>query len=338
MGCKNIIVFDIGGTFFRSALFDAKKNKLVHVRKELTPSICCCTSSTVLEVQRRLLSKIVKAVVRIQKKVGIKNPIHLGISFAGTVSRTGTIKRAADLWGNYKNYPLKEKLQKMFPKSDIKVVNDVNAASWRYGKKPKFGKFSRICTLTVSSGIGFKVFNKKALNKGGCQVYSLGHTRVSRGRAVLLCSCGKAGHLAAYSSGRACEKRIRDKAMLNPFLFRNSYLYHLISAKVRKKIIRPEFIRNDSIVKAVLAHDPFCEDIFQDMMQKLARQIIAYVPRNVDCMVIIGGFAFSLKPVFHRTLIQYLKNMDSTRNWNKIVYWGCQDGLDGLWGIVEMYR
>ena len=56
----SILVMDIGGTYFRYALYSLTENKLSSVAKEYIPNFVNTTNSPINELQRKLIKKIIQ--------------------------------------------------------------------------------------------------------------------------------------------------------------------------------------------------------------------------------------------------------------------------------------
>jgi glucokinase len=82
----------------------------------------------------------------------------------------------------------------------VRILNDVTAAGYRYLRSSD----EDFCIVTVSSGIGNKVFagGRPLVGPSG-RGGELGHLRVDDSANAPVCECGGRGHLGAIASGRA---------------------------------------------------------------------------------------------------------------------------------------
>ena len=89
------------------------------------------------------------------------------------------------------------------------LLNDVSAASWHFAVRLTAERFG---VVTVSSGIGFKIFDRRL---GACvndDAGEIGHLVIDESAGARRCECGERGHLAAFASGRAVEQAARIRA------------------------------------------------------------------------------------------------------------------------------
>jgi 2-epi-5-epi-valiolone synthase len=209
-----------------------------------TPTLKRYPDSSVGTLQRILVEYISQAVNKIQEGVP-PGTIHSGaVSFAGLVKDNAIIIKAADLycgWGTWdeagsdsllqEEFFLKDQLEKKNPNIIWFVVNDVIAATLRYACLPRYQQIQTLALLTVSTGIGYAIFDRSATPFGDEDLVSLGHRTVDFSREALECDCGGRGHLATYFSGKAVETRVREHASRNLQAFVHSSLYPLLLAR-----------------------------------------------------------------------------------------------------------
>ena len=83
--------------------------------------------------------------------------------------------------------PLHGELRELWPEASIVLMNDVTAAGYRYLRDPD----ENLCVITVSSGIGHKVFidGKPALGPSG-RGGEIGHWRMDDSPGSPRCECG----------------------------------------------------------------------------------------------------------------------------------------------------
>ncbi|HEY1247571.1 MAG TPA: iron-containing alcohol dehydrogenase [Nitrososphaera sp.] len=192
-------------------------------------------------LQQMLLEYILQAVDQLQSNVFPVSVRYGAISFAGVISGNATVTKAADLyfsWGKWNRadmppdtqtevvFFLKQQLEQMNPKITWFIVNDVIAAAYRYQRL--YPQVQKLVLLTISTGIGYAFSNKLAGDLSDNDLVSLGHKIIDFSNEARDCDCGERGHLAAYFSGKAVEKRVREHATHNLQEFIHSSLCCLL--------------------------------------------------------------------------------------------------------------
>ncbi len=196
------------------------------------------------------------------------------------------------VWGKEgANYPLLENLKRKLPKINWVVANDITAAAERYGQMEKYRSVDYLCVITVSSGIGNKVYdvqNKKVILDSMCIGGEMGHIQYDISSDAPICDCGGRGHIACYSSGRAVENLAQATSRMSMHEFANSVLGEVCKA--------PEQITNLKFVEAAKLKDKFTLNILDKTTFPLA-YAIGYLSGaiGVERFIMIGGFAGILK-------------------------------------------
>lgn len=153
---------------------------------------------------------------------------------------------------------LQEKLGKRFK---IKIDNDANCFALAENKFGAGKGVKNIVCLTLGTGIGGGVIIDNRLYHGQGFGSELGHMIIeSNGR---LCPCGKRGHLEAYASGGAIERRYKKIA--------------------DKKLSATE------IEKKAKQGDKIAKQIYKEASQYLARGLASLVNILDPEIIIIGG-------------------------------------------------
>ena len=248
---------DIGGTKTRVGLVDRTLNFVGDSQNqtELLQLTACGTSTmgtmangliifatptmkrhpmySVEILQHMLLEYILQAVDKLQKNVFPASVYCGAVSFAGVINGNATVTKAADLyfsWGKWDGsdppsdtqeiFFLKQRLEQMNPNIRWFVINDVVAAAYRYERLHP--QVQKLVVLTISTGIGYVFFNRLAGDLGDNDLVSLGHKIIDSSDEARACDCGERGHLAAYFSGKAVERRMREHATHNLQAFLHS--------------------------------------------------------------------------------------------------------------------
>ncbi|MEL7198810.1 MAG: ROK family protein [Pseudomonadota bacterium] len=271
------IVVDIGGTNLRLAYFE--NDKLHDVRRVAIESFLSSPDAAPAELYAMFSAQLEREIS------GLLNhhpAAKVGIAFPGPVDLQGRAARAPTLWGDkLSNVDLRFDLEQLFDR-EVHVLNDISAAAWRYAK-PNGKDF---CLITVSSGIGNKVFRKGEilLNDQGYGG-EIGHCRVADGPDMLPCDCGGHGHLGGLASGRGTLQLARHYAGRYPQLLADSSL-----------AARPsDNWSTYDLVAALKADDAFAWkvcDAAQSYLLAAMRQLYHWI--GICHFIFIGGFVTAI--------------------------------------------
>ncbi|WP_027085485.1 ROK family protein [Cohnella panacarvi] len=316
---KAFLVMDIGGTYFRSGSY-LESGVLVDVKKVNSDNFINLPDITIEQMQQDFLESI----TRIVEEYKLSNDYRitgLGISFPGPVTDEGVVREAPTLWGNTSSeFPLRHLLQLRFSDLEVIVMNDVTAAGWRYVKS----KSDRFCIITVSSGIGNKVFwNGEVLIDSNGSGGEIGHSYYGGRFKELVCDCGCKGHLGAISSGRGVEKVGEYLKNEYPEQFTLSLLSH--SPK----------ITTFEMIKALAAEDDFAKIILDESIKPLAHSM-SFICQliGIKRFVIIGGFAIAVGNPYIETLKRHLNELHEFQKDTEIeIVFGENDDNHGLIGL-----
>lgn len=326
------IVMDIGGTNFRSSIFEFQKKHLLRPKREPAFNFLNRQGLGIKSLQSLLIQQIIDTVKYYLNKDKSINLV--GISFAAPITSTGIVHQACTLWGNRgRNFPIKKVLSQKLPGMRLVIVNDITAAAERYGSMIKYRNIDFFEMITVSSGIGSKIYDvrqgKVILDKrsiGG----EMGHIKVDFSKNAPICDCGGKGHLGATSSGRAVERLTVENAKRCPTEFKKSYLFKIVN--------KPENITNKYIIEALKKGDAFTLKILDQCTFPLAN-CISHVSANigVNKFIFIGGFALNLGKPFLQSVRRNLKKVDfynlGKKEVQQLVDLGINDDNDCLIGI-----
>lgn len=314
------VVMDIGGTSFRSAIFTEEK-ELKFITKENSDNFIY-NEDSVEKMQNMFVEKILSIVARYKNK-GDYTIKGVGISFPGPVNEEGTIESAPTLWGSAeKKLPLLEILKKRLRDIEVVVINDITAAGWRY----KNNINDNFCIITVSSGIGNKVFwNDNVLLSKDSVGGEIGHFYYGGKYKNLKCDCGAMGHLGAISSGRGIEKVIE--------ILRNEELELYSESMLFGKPI----ISTYDIVRGLARNDTFAMKALEESIRPLAQSIaFIYSCIGVKKFVIVGGFALGVGTLYVETLRRFFKEFQTFNlrdNVEEMIILGEKDDNHGLIGV-----
>jgi predicted NBD/HSP70 family sugar kinase len=220
VSATDCLVLDVGGTHVRAAIYHAASSSIDHIMSSATPNIWTMPEDTRETVRLRLLEEIWRLS---SESLRGQSPGIVSIAFAGLIDAHGMVLAAPTIWGTASGPPmdLMGWLQRRWPAARIVVMNDVSAAGYRYRRHPD----EDFCIVTVSSGIGNKIFLKgHPIVGGGGRGGEIGHVRVDFSLDAPLCDCGAPGHLGAVASGRGTLSMARRFAQRGPEAFADSRL------------------------------------------------------------------------------------------------------------------
>jgi len=279
-----VIAFDVGGTHIRCVVVGAG-GMLSDFEKDRIPSVPL--GATVAEVTAALVDTIADYTARVSFDVDSVSPI--AISVPGPVDRDGVVYTAAPLFADRcPSLPLADLVRSRTGRMCV-VVNDVSAATWYLSNRIEVDRF---LVITVSSGIGSKIFDRaRRFSVLDDRDYAgeIGHVTVDSSGDAPVCDCGGRGHLSAFASGRAIQRWARVLACGNSEGFSSSFANELCRG-------RPEDLTNEEhIVPAVLAGDQWAVDLVRRCTYPLAHMMRTIAVANaVERIAVIGGFASSL--------------------------------------------
>jgi glucokinase len=298
------LVFDVGGTKIRAGLFDPAQSVLLRSTCAATPNHLDFPAASFDELRGRL--------VALMHRMGndlAAGPVNaVNVAFAGPVDPHGNVLAAPTIWGDLQTYPLRldRELGRGWPHARIACLNDVTAAGYRYRRT----RDDEFCIVTVSSGIGNKVFagGRPLLGKAGAGG-ELGHLRVDDSPDAPLCECGGRGHLGAVASGRGVLDRARA--------------------------IRGALLTSQELAFAFRHGEVWATSVIERGAAPLGWALAAvHLAIGIERFVLVGGFALALGDGYRKLVASAAQS----RTWNGSGDWlarvelGVDDDLSGLIG------
>lgn len=254
-----------------------------------------------------------------------RRPDGIGISIAGPVKPNGTVVIAPNIWGSsIANYPLAEEIESR-TRIPTTVVNDITAAARREKIFGKAAGLSSFQIITVSSGIGSKVFaNGQVIIGENGEAGEIGHLVIDP-TSRLQCGCGGYGHLESFASGLAAERIAKEMAQSDRKKFERSLLYQISSGSVNN-------IDNRLIAAAARSTDPFTLQVIEAVCRPLARTIAdLWKEAKVEKYFIIGGFALGVGQPYLDTLRRMINEAGLN---GELIVTGTDDDNSGLIGAA----
>lgn len=325
----SILVYDIGGTNLRGALYSAHPERVSRVVVRSTPSRISCPELSV----EQLYAELLRMIREISNDVlAHETPAAVCIAFPGPIDRKGRVVSAPGIWGNNPSGPLEilPDLRRLWRGVPVTVCNDLTAAGYRYVQNGD----ESFCVVTVSTGIGSKIFinGEPQLGPGGIGG-EIGHAKVLFADDAPRCDCGQTGHLQAISSGRGVLQEVRRVARTEPSTFRASLL--------SRKRAEPAEITNHAVAEAFHAEDPLTVRVVRECAKPLAAMLVTlHLALGLDRFVLIGGFALALGEPYRRMLAEQAETLcwDARSRWLDMIQPGGDDDLSGLLGAGRLAR
>jgi predicted NBD/HSP70 family sugar kinase len=271
------LAVDLGGTFLRTAV----------LRDDATfESISRRRLSTVFDGRSAgdVWADVIDGVTEDAHSSLGRGTRRIAISFPGPVSGAAPLS-APTLTGS-EPVPLDFARQiEQRTGRQVRIVNDVAAAAAYIASTTNDSAFF---VVTVSSGIGSRVYHRNARRTQVAYDGEIGHLVVDTDPNAPICDCGGRGHLGAISSGRGFERMARAAAKRQATEF--------AASRCGRTGIRPETLTNErDLVPALRAGDPWATALLRDSISPLSRLAFqTVVASGLERIYVIGGFASAL--------------------------------------------
>jgi predicted NBD/HSP70 family sugar kinase len=292
------IVFDLGGTHLRCAAVDEAGRLRAIEKKRITNFIHGDRPET---VWRKIVSSIVAFESALKSQLSPEAPMV--ISFPGPIAPPSRILSAPTVVGEDMSIPdIVAEVSGLTGRRTY-ILNDISAATWHISRLVDFNRFM---VITISSGIGSKIFDRhhpRGVLDDVVYAGEIGHAKVDHAPDAMRCDCGGLGHLGAISSGRGVERLAKQRAVQDPRRFE-------MSACARRFDATPNTLNNeDHLVPAALLGDDWALDVIGECARPLAAVLISTaLAVGLEKVVIIGGFALQLGEVYLDILRPLLKS------------------------------
>jgi predicted NBD/HSP70 family sugar kinase len=277
------IVADLGGTFLRCGVatesgqvIAIEKMRVLNFLGGYDPATIWDTLVTAIEGYA-------------QRSLDIAGDGPVVIAFPGPVAAHSTVLAAPTVVGADAHIPDLCKAVSDRTFRPVYLLNDLSAAAWHISETIPENRFM---VVTVSSGIGSKIFDRStAIGVLDEPTYSgeIGHVRVDQSANAVACDCGGIGHLGAIASGRGIERLAKRVALADQAAFANSACATLFGARA------DTLTNEDHIIPSAQAGDQWALDVIRTAIQPLAQTLVTVVAAaGLEKIVIIGGFAVHL--------------------------------------------
>ena len=258
-----VAVFDIGGTWFRSAVL-MPDGKLLHLRKFPAINYLRFPADGPQVLQSRLADFLIQEVSRFSHVMGfplLSAAISLG---AALNAGTGLVLNSGPLWGpGSGEFDLLAALRRRDSKTSWHLWNDITANLLYHSTAPGFEQHAKISLITVSTGIGMRTYERSGptvpVDRDHGLQGEIGHLPIHflfcGKRIELHCDCGGKNHLNAFCSGRGIG-RVLEYAASAPLEKPGASWMHELrfagSEEERKKAFTAAVIRGETSAVQVL--------------------------------------------------------------------------------------
>jgi 3-dehydroquinate synthetase/predicted NBD/HSP70 family sugar kinase len=308
---KSIIVFDIGGTWFRSGLL-TPDNRLIFVSKRVAINFKNSPNLSITSLQQGLVDYITSETRRLRATLPDETTNLVSISMGAALnSHTGLILNSGPLWGPCSvPFDLQAALRNHDASMQWVVVNDITAALLHYARLYEHHGLSKLTLVTVSTGIGCRTYDARSnsvpVDRNQGLQGEIGHLpvvfRYKKQLLKLICDCGGSNHMNAFCSGRGIESVIQKLAARYP---RNSQAISLLSAVQ----LAPEQYRLRPFADALSQGNTFARDILDSVTLPLANTLLSLftIDPEVECVILTGGVINTLGDTYIETLLHHLE-------------------------------
>ena len=320
-----VLVFEVGGTTTRAALYRPQTDALGPVIRRRTPSFHHVGRPPGPPLRRLLYDLLEELREALHPS---SHPRRVAVAFPGPVTASGSVLAAPSMWGDDPALPpdeVRDALRRLWPGADVHLLNDVTAAGFRYLS----GTEDDLCIVAVGTGIGQKVFlgGRPVLGAGG-RGGEIGHQRLDWSPEAPVCQCGGRGHLSALASGTATRRHVESAAREAPKAFEASGLHALLGGDLGR-------FTNAAFVRAAAEGDAFTCAIAERMAWWLGQALAAvHLAVGVERFVIIGGFALALGEPYRAAVGAAAAEgaWENGLDWDAAVELGADGDLAGLVG------
>jgi len=269
------IGIDLGGTNIAAGLVD-ERGKIVD--KASLPTLLGRSYDEIVADMGRVAKMLIE-----KNSLTVEDIKYIGIGAPGVLdNKSGLATDNSNF--KWKNFPLREKLQKHIDRP-VYMGNDANVAAWAEFVSGCGKGSENFVMLTLGTGVGGGIILNGRLHSGSHNIGAeIGHTVFKVGGNK--CGCGNYGCLEAYCSATALIKRAEEEVKNAPA----SYLATV------------EHIDAKSVCDGAKAGDELCRRLFDEYVSNLAQGIASIVNfLDPDVIALGGGVAnagdFLLEPL-----------------------------------------
>lgn len=225
---------DVGGTTIKIGLIDDEGRS---IQATSFPTADHLGPANAIE---RIHAKVIEMLDASGLKPG--DVAAVGLGTPGTLDlTTGMILEPPNLPG-WRNYPIRDELQKAFDGIQVSYANDASAATYGEYWVGSGRQYQSLVMLTLGTGVGGGIIiNENSVDGEHSHGSECGHMIIDNHSSARMCSCGQRGHLEGYASATAVVKRTQElldqaqDSSLNPRLESGETLSALMVAQEADK-------------------------------------------------------------------------------------------------------
>ena len=291
---ENCVAVDLGGTNLRCGIVAPTDEVVAYERTPLDDGPATRSAA----IWDRIVGTIVQFVAKHAEALSRTAPI--AVAFPGPVLDDRVAGQAPTVAGAARVPDIVGELRGRTAR-DVVMLNDVSAAAWYFERRVTADRFA---VVTVSSGIGFKIFDRhstRGVLDDTSYAGEIGHLIVDPSRDALICDCGGSGHLGAIASGRGFERHARREAQRDAAAFRAS------ACAVRYRATAATLINEVHLAPAIAEGDEWALGLLRTSVNPLAEVLRTLtIGCGLQHVVIMGGFAQRIGPAYERALTSAL--------------------------------
>ena len=273
------LAVDLGGTHLRCGVVSERDELIAYERMTLPDALEARTDT----IWATIVSRIARFAIDHQGDVEADAPIVF--AFPGPVLADGASGQAPTVARGLPVPDLPGELRARTGRA-VLMLNDVSAAAYYFEDRLNAERFA---IVTVSSGIGSKIFDRRygpGVVDDIAYAGEIGHLVVESGDDASICDCGGRGHLGAVASGRGFERRARRQAEQNKAAF-------AASACVRTFGATASTLNNEEhLVPSIALGDAWAVALLHASIAPLAEVLrVLTVGCGLGAVAVVGGFA-----------------------------------------------
>jgi glucokinase len=268
---------------------------------------------------------------------------RVGLCFPGIVTADGAMWRASSIWGTAGDDLPAARLEQAFG-LPVLVLNDLSAAAVRYGEDPAMADQQTVAVVSISSGIGAKLYDREArrvmLEPGG-RNGELGLAVVDEAPDALTNSEGQLrGILGHYAAGVGFACMVRRAATAAGSAYPGSALRRRLD-EAGEDIAAVDRVRlNELAVLSIREGDGFVREVLRTAIGYLVRALHIVILFNAPGRVVLtGGFAISVGEAYREevcaALAPKLRLLYTPEEIAAMVVMGAEDDMDNLLGMAS---
>jgi predicted NBD/HSP70 family sugar kinase len=339
---SDILSIDVGYTYTRMAVWDGQG--LRGFRRYRTPQKEDLGVAAPTADQRKelWLERLVDGCGQMRTEYPTIKEVAL--SFPGVVAADGTIYRVSTLWGEIKNDITAGELGSRLG-LPVTPMNDLTAAVTRYGANPRYAHCCYLLLVSISSGIGSKLYDVRShtvhLEPRG-RSGEIAFAIVDGSPEALTNDKGKfQGILGNYSSGVGTVRLLRARASspAGQQAYQRSLLCQRLSSEQTDLFSSDRHLVAAALAACIREGDGFCRQVLRESVGYLAgvlQTVLLFAAPDV--LVLVGGFAQALGNIYRETLIEELSRLSrlfyDADELERMVQLGENDDLDNLIGAA----